>query len=206
MDDSLVGAVLGISADDVQALLYDANPDVELGAVDLPVFQTSVDLDYDQMAGLPNAPVQILPDPEEGSMWLPFWAFLQMDEQGDFGGWDNTTNNDYLALFDSAFGGGTRRLVSSAPGTIDDFFIDGGGLLMVPEVVTVLPAGAYPPGEQVRSTVQPLDASVLDKGVVLRAIRSGFPPDDFVPNDEGGYPDSHMRVTIAYAQIVKYTD
>lgn len=198
-DDSLVGAVLGITAADVQSLIYDADPDVELPgaavAVELPVFQTSVDVTYDEMVTLPSARIELVEDPGRDRVIVPSWAFLQMGEEGDFGGFSNASVNPNVSV--GVVGPDhINRLSRLTPRTeFHSLFATGEAATLGIEQTTDVTTG----GAQEVTHGRPIDDYV--GGLFLRAFNSGVIGANFEPVDEGGYPDAVLRVTVIYSVI-----
>lgn len=78
MDDGIVGAVLGISPADVRSLLYDADPDVDLGGDFSAVVQVATTIiTDDEIKNDLDPGVEVLAAPPAGIVQVPVCAFLR---------------------------------------------------------------------------------------------------------------------------------
>lgn len=190
LSEGVIAAILGIDLADVQRLMVEANPDVSLpGGVELPVFQTSVDVTYDQMVTLPSEAVEIVPDPGEGKILAPLCAYLQMN--ASFGHWDVVDAPAILRLRSSA-GAVTRlAMLTQADSQFYQLFVaNGGAVLDIPQgTANFISSESYGKTALATGIAGALEMKVNG--------HSG----DLVPLDEGGYPDGVLRVTVIYSII-----
>lgn len=76
LSNDVISGVLGISLDDVEALMVQANPDIELPGGDAVVLVETTVLTDDEIKALPSVVVPVVPVVPDGTLFLPIWAVL----------------------------------------------------------------------------------------------------------------------------------
>lgn len=149
-----------------------------------------VDLTYDQMVTLPSEQIEVVATPGEGKAIFPLFAYLQMSETGDFGGFDHDGVSVNVATYLKATGN-NARVLSRLEGRpdFDSLFAPGGTAWL---------------GVAQNTEIEPMKgmtgslSDLNDEALVLAVANFEFNQDDFMPLDEGGYPDAVLRVNVLY--------
>lgn len=201
MSRDAISGILGITLEQVQALMFEANPDVELpggsaaaGGVSLSQTVLS-DEDMRTLPSLWPTGLELIPDPGENQGIVPFWAMIV------FGGalvpYDGIESGTSLE-FRSGFGSGTPLTKLNEDGIGGQTI---SGLLQVGSIVALfVQSDEFQQVADVdRTTALAANVATLwganpfMGGITLRTSNN----DDYT----GGDPDNVFNVTVAYSVI-----
>lgn len=179
-DDGVIGAILGVSADDVRALMYEASPSVDLGG---SIKTASVTLDDEQIKALPDVPVVIVPAPAADVGLVPVTAVVVFKPKEDVGQYGNTDDAATLVL--SRFSALGNGIDSSGTNAADLLGQD------TASVVQMSPLQSVAGGQTVVGAVDDLPDVQIDI-----SLQNGF---SGVLTD--GHPENTLTVHVAYIEI-----
>lgn len=197
LDDSVIGAILGLSADDVRALLVEADPDVTLGGdqVGEQVVKLAQRVLTDaEIKALPTQSIEVGPAIPGDHIWVPIacvLVFFTLDAE-----YTNIDLNEAALTVDGFELLGPANPSFGYDGLYD--FLAGG---FDPLVITMRPnfENGSVDGARVKTQVQTIgDFDDENPGTFTPRISVS---NGFLDDLTGGHPDNRLSVSISYMEI-----
>lgn len=187
LSEGVIAGVLGIELADVQRLMVEADPDVELPGGGASLVRTTLTvLTDEQVKALPTTTVEVVPGTPPDKRYLPLWAVVVFRTQD----WEYTNLDADATLTIDGF----ETLGGSHPDAVPVYdFLSGGFDPLVVTMAAQREVHNFDIGGAYRKGVNEVaEVSDLDTFPTLIGISNGS------GNLTGGHADNTITVTVAY--------